>query len=199
VTFIRERQLAVGAIAVTIALALSGCATPRRPTGPTVMALPAQGESFEVFQQHDITCRSYASEQSGGQAPGQAATRNAVGGAVVGAGVGAAAGALIGSASGHAGNGAAIGAGSGLLAGTLLGSRSGRNAASSIQQQYNMTYTQCMVANGDRIAPPARTRMVYRPAPVPPPAVIYAPVPAPVYVTPPPPVYVAPPPAPESH
>jgi len=172
------------------------------------MALPKQGESFEVFQQHDITCRQYATLQSGDKSPQQAAARNAVGGAAVGAGVGAAAGALIGSASGHAGNGAAIGAGSGLLAGTLLGSASGRNAAASVQQQYNMAYTQCMVANGDRVSPstPRRTRMVYRPAP---PPVIYAP--APVYVAPPPPVYVAPapvvvpayppspPPAPQSY
>ncbi len=187
-SFLPEHRL--GAAAIAIGFTLSGCATPR-PTGPTVMALPAQGEGFEVFQQHDITCRSYAAEQSGGKAPEQAAARNAVGGAVVGAGVGAAAGALIGSASGHAGNGAAIGAGSGLLAGTLLGSRSGRKAATSIQHQYNMAYTQCMVANGDRISQPAlRTRMVYRPAAPPAPAVIYAP--APVYVAPPPPVYVAP-------
>lgn len=199
-SFIRKRQLLGRAVAVTITLALSGCATPR-PTGPTVMALPAQGESFEVFQQHDITCRSYATGQSGGKAPGQAAAQNAVGGAVVGAGVGAAAGALIGSASGHAGNGAAIGAGSGLLAGTLLGSRSGRRAATSIQQQYNLAYTQCMVANGERISPSAlRTRMVYRPAVLAPaPAVIYAPVPTPVYVAPPPPIYVAPPPPPKSY
>jgi Glycine-zipper domain len=180
---IRERRLLAGAIATSITLALAGCATPR-PTGPTLMALPGQGESFEAFQQHDITCRNYASVQSGGKAPGQAAAHNAVGGAAVGAGVGAAAGALIGSASGHAGNGAAIGAGSGLLAGTLLGSASGRHAAASVQRQYNMTYTQCMVANGDRISQPeARTRTVYRPAG--PPAVIYAP--APVYVAPPPP------------
>ena len=187
---IRDRRLLVGSLAATITFALSGCATPR-PTGPTVMALPKQGESFEVFQQHDTTCRQYAVTQTGDKSPQQTAARKVVGAAAAGAGVGAAAGALIGSASGHAGNGAAIGAGSGLLAGTLLGSASGRNAAASVQQQYNMVYTQCIVANGDRVSPPTprRTRMVYRPAP--PPAVIYAP--APVYVAPPPPAYVAPP------
>jgi hypothetical protein len=186
---IRARRPLVGSIVATIAFTLSGCATPR-PNGPTVVALPKQGESLEVFQQHDITCRQYAVTQSGGKTPQQAAARNAVGAAAVGAGVGAAAGALIGSASGRAGNGAAIGAGSGLLAGTLLGSASGRNAAASVQQQYNVAYTQCMVANGDRVSPPTprRTRMVWRPTP--PPAVIYAP--APVYVAPPPPIYVAP-------
>jgi len=190
-SFVRARQLLVGSLAATIAFTLSGCATPR-PTGPTVMALPKEGEGFDVFQQHDVTCRQYAATQTGDKSPQQAAARNAVGGAAVGAGMGAAAGALIGSASGHAGNGAAIGAGSGLLAGTLLGSASGRKAAASVQQQYNMAYTQCMMASGDRVSPPAqrRTRMVFRPGPPPPPAVIYAP--APVYVAPPPPVYVAP-------
>ena len=189
-SFICPRRLLVGSLAATIAFTLPGCAT-QRATGPTVVALPKQGESLEVFQQHDMTCRQYATTHSGGKTPQQAAARNAVGAAAVGAGVGAAAGALIGSASGHAGNGAAIGAGSGLLAGTLLGSASGRNAAASVQQQYNVAYTQCMMANGDRVSPstPRRTRMVWHPTP-PPPAVIYAP--APVYVAPPPPVYVAP-------
>jgi len=89
---------------------------------------------------------------------------------------------LIGSASGHAGGGAAIGAGSGLLAGTLLGSASGRRAAAATQDRYNNAYVQCMVANGERISPPA----------APPPAVVYAPPPSVVYV--PAPVYAAPPP-----
>jgi hypothetical protein len=195
--FAGEYRLLAGSFAATVAFALSGCATPR-PTGPTVMALPAQGENFQVFQQHDMTCRQYASVQSGGNSPGQAAARTGAASAAVGTGVGAAAGALIGSASGHAGHGAAIGAGSGLLAGALLGSASGGNAAAAAQHQYNMAYTQCMVANGDRISPQTqRTRMLYRPAA---PAVIY--VPAPVYVAPPPPVGAVPaypPPPPQGY
>ena len=188
-------RILTGSLAAVIAVAVSGCAT-HRPTGPTVMALPAQGESFALFQQHETTCRQYASAQIGERSPQQAAAAKEIGGAVAGAGIGAAAGALLGSASDHAGRGAAIGAGSGLLAGTLLGSAAARRAGSSVQNHYNMAYTQCMIANGERITPPAPPppRVVYRPAA---PSVIY--VPAPVYATPPAiavPVYPAPPPPP---
>lgn len=160
---------------------LMGCAVPA-PAGPTVMALPPKGESFAAFQQHDGTCRDYAAAQTGGRSPGQAAARAGVGGAVTGAGLGAAAGALLGSASGHAGGGAAIGAGTGLLAGTLIGSAHGRNAASSLQERYNMSYTQCMVANGETIASRTPPRPVAYVA-APPPPVVYVPA----YPPPPPP------------
>lgn len=154
--------------------ALMSCTVPG-PAGPTVMALPPKGESFAVFQQHDVTCREYATSQTVGRSPGRAATRASVGGAVAGAGLGAAAGALLGSASGHAGNGAAIGAGTGLLAGTLIGSAHGRQAASSLQERYNISYTQCMVANGEVIASPAPPRPVAYVAAPPPPPVVYVP------------------------
>ena len=169
-----------GAIAV-LGAALMGCAV-QEPIGPTVMALPAKGESFAVFQQHDDTCRQYAVFQTGGRAPGQTAAKDSVGGAAAGAGLGAAVGALLGSASGRAGGGAAIGAGTGLLAGTLIGSAHGRNAADSLQQHYNVSYAQCMAANGEdvpRRAPPHPVAYV-----MPPPPVIY--VPAPDYPPPPP-------------
>jgi hypothetical protein len=173
-----DRRRVAGVVSSVLALAVAGCAA-RAPTGPTVLALPAPGENFALFQQHDATCRQYASAQTG-QSPGQAAARSDIASAVVGTGVGAAAGALIGSASGHAGGGAAIGAGTGLLAGTLLGAGAGRNAAAATQNRYNNAYTQCMVANGERISPPAGPppSVVY----VPPPSVVY--VPAPVYVPP---------------
>ena len=74
---------------------------------------------------------------------------------------------------GHAGAGAAIGAGAGLLSGTLLGSAAVRN-------RYNIAYTQCMDAKGERVAWPAPRPVVYA---VPPPPVVY--VPAPVYPAPP--------------
>ena len=99
-------------------------------------------------------------------------------GAVVGTGLGAAAGAVIGSASGHAGGGAAIGAGSGLLAGSLLGGASARNAAASAQNRYNIAYTQCMAADGERIPQLVASA----------PSVVY--VPAPVYAVAPPPTPV---------
>src|SRR5262249_20161647 len=110
---------AIGLTSAVIGLTLSGCAT-QRVTGPDVMALPSQGEAFEAFEQHDVTCRQYATAQIGGQSPGQVATASGITGAAAGTGIGAAAGALLGSASGHAGTGAAIGAGTGLLAGGLL-------------------------------------------------------------------------------
>jgi hypothetical protein len=145
------------------------------------MALPAKGEAFALFEQHDTTCRQYASTQTGGASPGRVAASNGVGGAVVGTGVGAAAGALLGSVSGHAGAGAAIGAGSGLLAGSLLGGARGRRSAESVQSRYNMSYTQCMIANGEDITPPQSP-------------VYVAPYPSAVYVAPP--VYALPPPGP---
>jgi hypothetical protein len=164
-------------------LLLAGCAT-AGPPGPTVLALPAHGEAFGLFLQHDATCRQYASAQVGGRSPEQAAARRGIGGALLGTGTGAAAGALIGSASGHAGTGAAIGGGAGLLAGTLLGSAGSHRAAAANQNRYDISYTQCMVANGEQIAPrsPPPPMVVY--APPPPPGIVY--VPTPVYAPPPP-------------
>jgi hypothetical protein len=192
----RECRLVTGSLATVVGLVLSGCAT-QRMTEPNVVALPPQGEPFEVFQQHDVTCRQYAAAQVGGQSPGQAAAASGVTSAAAGTGIGAAAGALLGSASGHAGTGAAIGAGTGLLAGSLFGSESGRNAAASKQSHYDTAYTQCMVAKGERIAPPnlPPPRVVFRPMP-PPPGVIYVPTPGPAYVAAPPPVMYPPPPPP---
>jgi hypothetical protein len=181
-----------GLLSAAVGLALAGCATPR-PAAPTVLALPAPGESFAVFQDHDGTCRQYAAAQIGGRSPQQQGAQSAVAGAAVGTGIGAAAGALLGSASGHAGNGAAVGAGTGLLAGSVLGSASGRSAAASAQNSYNMFYTQCMVSNGEHVEQPAPPpAVVYR---APPPRVIY--VPPPAYVVPAtPPAYVLPAPPP---
>jgi len=154
-----RRVLLAGVVAG--ALSLCGCATAPRAISPTVLALPARGESFAVFQQHDALCRQVAAERVGGAPPGQVAANRAAAGAAVGAGVGAAAGALIGSASGHAGRGAAVGAGTGLLAGVLAGSARGRAREAAVQRSYDMAYTQCMVANGERVEEPLRPRVVY--------------------------------------
>jgi hypothetical protein len=168
---------------------VSGCAA-TGPIYPTVMALPQKGENLAVFQQHETTCRQYATSQTGGQSTGQQAEKSGVASAVVGTGVGAAAGALFGSVTGHAGNGAAIGAGTGLLAGSLGGVSQGRRAAASLQQKYNIAYIQCMTANGEDIHPSEPRRTVY----LSPPPIVYAPVP--VYAAPPPPMVVMQPPAP---
>lgn len=161
---------------------LSACAT-EPPTGPRIVAMPATGESFAVFQQHDATCRDFAAGRtnpSALQKPGAA-----VAGAAAGAGLGAAAGALIGSANGHAGGGAAIGAGSGLLLGSALGLGRQRREETAVQQRYDAAYAQCMAANGERLPSPPSRPVIYAAPPVvwgPPPAVIYSPVP----VAPPP-------------
>ncbi|HEX5461805.1 MAG TPA: glycine zipper family protein [Steroidobacteraceae bacterium] len=176
------------ACAVAAALPLVGCATAPRQISPTVLALPATGESFVLFQQHDQLCRQYAAGHVSSAPPGQVAASRAAAGAAVGAGVGAAAGALIGSASGHAGGGAAVGAGTGLLAGLLSGSVRGRARAAAVQRGYDMAYTQCMVGNGERVQEPARARVVYAvPAGVVVPAAPYPPPPPP-YLPPPPPL-----------
>lgn len=176
-----------GLLTAAIGLSLAGCAA-RSSAVPTVLALPAKGENFTLFDQHDTTCRHYASARIGGQTPGEAGAKTGITGAVLGTGVGAAAGALLGSAAGHAGGGAAIGAGSGLLAGGLLGSAAGRKAATATQNQYNDAYTQCMIGNGEQIVPPAAPPVTY----VAPPPVVYPPPPSVVYVAPP--LYAAPPP-----
>lgn len=154
-----RKAMLAGAVAGI--LSLCGCATTPRPISPTVLALPAKGESFAVFQEHDGVCRQFAAERVGAAPPGQVAANRAAAGAAVGTGVGAAAGALIGSASGHAGRGAAVGAGTGLLVGLLSGSARGRARAAAVQRGYDMAYTQCMVANGERVEEPLRPRVVY--------------------------------------
>ena len=83
-------------IAPVIALVLTACAVPP-PTGPSVMALPAKGKTFEEFQRDDTSCRQYASQQIEYRAPGQAAKESAVNSAIVGTAVGAAAGAVVAS------------------------------------------------------------------------------------------------------
>jgi hypothetical protein len=132
-------------------LALGACAV-APPTGPSVVAMPPQGKSFEQFQVEDFGCRQAATAMIGGPAAqSQAAAQSAVGSAAVGTALGAAAGALIGSASGAAGTGAAIGAGAGLLTGSAVGASNAAYSAGSLQQRYDITYAQCMVARGNTV------------------------------------------------
>jgi hypothetical protein len=131
-------------------LALSACAV-APPSGPSVMALPGQGKSFQAFQQEDVSCRQYASAQTGGASPAQAATNSAVGSAVLGTALGAAAGAALGSVGGAMGAGAAIGGATGLLAGSAIGAGNAQASGASLQQRYDIAYTQCMYANGDTV------------------------------------------------
>ncbi|WP_215779103.1 YMGG-like glycine zipper-containing protein [Paludibacterium sp. B53371] len=130
---------------IPLALSLSACAT--YPEGPSVMALPGQGKTFDQFQADDLNCRQYAQYQNHGSQAQQNATDSALTSAAVGTLIGAAAGALIG------GNhqGAGVGAGIGLLGGTLAGSGAGDQSGHVTQHRYDQAYTQCMYAKGEKV------------------------------------------------
>lgn len=133
-------------------LALLGACTVM-PTGPSVMAMPGHGKSFDAFKLDNETCKSWANEQAGGQQADHQSTLNAVGPAVIGAGLGAAAGA--GMAHRDPGAGAAAGAGLGLLAGAMFGVNNAAAGGASVQRRYDMAYMQCMSAKGEQIPPQA--------------------------------------------
>lgn len=117
------------------------------------MAVPAKGKPLSQFQQDDQTCRQYASTRVGGATPSQVANNAAVGSALLGTAIGAGAGAAIGSVSAAMGAGAAIGGAVGLLLGSAIGANNAAASAYSLQQSYNIGYTQCMVAHGDQVEP----------------------------------------------
>jgi len=176
--------------AVAVLLALGGCVSV--PTGPSVMAMPGKGKSYEQFRAEQAQCQQYAQESIGGAA--QATQNNTVNSAAAGTAIGAVAGALIGAASGNAGAGAAIGAGGGLLVGSAAGSNAAAGGNYSMQQRYDMTYSQCMYSKGNQVQTQAQTtvytyhprRYYYYSAPPPPPG-YYGPPPG--YYGPPPGAY----------
>ena len=142
-------QIVRNAIAAAMALTfLSGCAV--APPGPTVVAMPGKGKSFEDFQSDDSLCRQFAAQQAG-IAPSSAANQSLIGSAVIGTVVGAAAGAAIGAATGNPAAGAAIGAASGLGLGTVSGLGAASASGSSVQWRYDVGYTQCMSAKGESV------------------------------------------------
>ena len=125
-------------------LLVAGCASV--PSGPSMLALPGTGKSFESFRSDDDVCRRYATAQIGGLGPNQAANDSAVRSAVLGTVIGAAAGAAIG------GNqGAGVGAGTGLLFGTVAGADAANSSAYGSQRGYDHAYIQCMYAKGHRV------------------------------------------------
>ena len=160
---------------VAAALALGGCVV-APPSGPSVMALPGEGRSFDQFRNEDFECRQYAGGQTGGT-PQDASVNSGIASAAVGTAIGAAAGALIG---GH--EGAAVGAGTGLLFGSAAGVGAANASGYTLQQRYDMAYTQCMYAKGDKVpaageqaAPHYRRRAYYSAPPPPPPPPGYYP------------------------
>ncbi len=142
---------------------LAACAT--YPTGPSMMALPGNGASFDQFRADDYQCQSYAQQTLGLQSPQQSASNSGLNSAAVGTAVGAAAGALLGAASGNAGAGAAIGAGSGLILGSAAGTDSYATTGYLAQQRYDDAYIQCMYAKGHQVPVPASVANYQQPAP----------------------------------
>lgn len=159
------------------ALLLGACVS--MPTGPGVMVLPGTGKSFDQFRADDMDCRQFASSQVGGTTSNQAAANSGIESAVVGTAVGALAGALIG---GH--QGAGVGAATGLVIGGTSGAGAAAGSQRTLQQRYDIGYTQCMYAKGHQVPSAGRAA-----APRPGPAAVYYPPPPP-----PPPNYGAPPP-----
>jgi hypothetical protein len=167
-------------ILALLTVGIAACTT--IPTGPSRLALPGAGKSFDQFRADDAGCRQYALENSGAT-PAQVQEASGVKSAVLGTAIGAAAGAAIGGT----GRDAGVGAGVGLLAGTLAGTAAGNQSAYMLQRRYDDSYTQCMYAKGHRVAVPGG--MMYSPP---------AAAPSPYYVPPsgsaPPPPGSAPPP-----
>jgi hypothetical protein len=150
-------------------LLLDACA--ETPQGPTVAVMPAPGKPFDMFQGDQAICKQFASDQVAGGA--QSANNRQVGTAVLGTLLGAGLGAAIGG-----GRGAGIGAGAGALGGTALGGASGQQQQYSLQQRYDLAYSQCMYSRGNQVPgfapppppgyqPPASPQASYPPPPPP--------------------------------
>jgi hypothetical protein len=162
------------AAALLVPVLLAACAS--EPIGPTVGVMPAPGKPFDVFQSDQALCRQYATSETQGGA--QQANNRQVGTAVIGTLLGAGLGAAVGG-----GHGAAIGAGAGALGGTAVGAGPAGQAQGSLQQRYNLAYSQCMYSRGNQV--PGFVPAGPPPAPGYPPPQSYAPPQG--YPPPPPP------------
>jgi len=141
-------SLRAGVAGVVSLALLAACAD--RPITPSVAVMPAPNKPFNVFQEDDTVCRSYASNSIGGNTGGEK-TDSAIQGAAIGTVAGAAAGALLGSAGGHAGTGAGVGAGLGLLGGSAIGASEGGADRYQQQRKYDLAYEQCMYSRGNQV------------------------------------------------
>lgn len=164
-------------IPVISALLLGACAVV--PSGPSAMALPGTGKSFDQFRVDDVNCRQYARAQLGGTTAREAAdesmARSATVGTVLGAAVGAAAGGS---------RGAGVGAATGLVMGTAAGADESRYSAYEAQRRYDHSYLQCMYAKGHRVPVSGQFVTEQRSG--------YSPQAAPTPYPPPPPGYLYP-------
>jgi hypothetical protein len=183
-------------------LLLGGCVS--IPSGPSVMVLPGSGKNFDQFRADDMECRQFASSQVGGSTPDNAAAGSVAQSAALGTLVGAAAGAIAG---GH--SNVAAGAATGLFFGTAMGAAAGTNSQYTLQQRYDIGYTQCMYTKGHQVPMAGRSAAprytgaatYYTPPPPPPnapppPRAGSVPPPATAGAIPPPPPGTPPPPPP---
>jgi hypothetical protein len=127
------------------ALLLSGCATTPTGPGPSANVMPAKHKSLAAFTDDDTICRRYASGQVEGAATHANWMQAAVagGGTILGAGLGAAIG---------GGRGAAIGAGAGALGGASVGGLTSAGDQRTLQQRYDVAYTQCQATRGNQVS-----------------------------------------------
>ena len=151
-----QRNKAIVALLGPVLL-LAACA--QTPLGPTVAVMPAPGKPFDVFQADQLLCKQYAEGQVAGQA--ENANMRAVGAAALTTALGAGLGAAIGSASGAAG----IGAGSGALGGAGIGAMQSDRANMTIQQRYDIGFSQCMYSRGNQVPGFVPAQPVYAPPP----------------------------------
>ena len=133
-----SRRLLIALIPLTL---LAGCVT--APTGPSVMALPGAGKSFEQFRVDDAECRQYAYYQLGGSEANQAGVDAAMRSAAIGTAIGGAlTGALANAARGQGQPGAAPAPGAPAVPGlpgglgSILTSLGGSAALGTLVEQF---------------------------------------------------------------
>lgn len=143
------KQSRVAFVGLAAAMLIAGCTS--QPTAPTTQVMPGPNKSFADFQDDQVVCKNFAQQQTSGAV--ESAREREVGGGllttVLGAGLGAAVG---------GGRGAAIGAASGAVVGTGYGAATSSGTQHTVQQQYDIAYSQCMYSKGNQVpgfAPPA--------------------------------------------
>ena len=118
---------------VAAALMLTACVG---QMAPTVAVMPGPNKPLDAFSADQAVCRQYADSQI---APlRDQANASTVGSTLVGAALGA-------------GIGAAVGGGRGAAIGTSYGVANAQMASLSLQQQYDVFYSQCMYGRGDQV------------------------------------------------
>lgn len=127
---------------LTPVLLLTACA--QTPMGPTVGVMPGPNKPFDVFQMDQATCKQYAETEVAGQAKNE--NMRAIGAAALTTALGAGLGAAIGG-----GYGAGIGAASGVLGGTGVGAMASDRGNQTIQQRYDIAFSQCMYTRGNQV------------------------------------------------